>query len=150
MPGGMLMRADANGDGIVTREEVMARADARFDRMDANHDGVISPDERPMRRWMRGRSGGDMPPPPRPRPAAADGAAPPPPPPPSGPGGRDRGKPVTRQMERARVAAEFDRADRNHDGRIDQSEIAALRDMQAGPRGPRGDMPPPPPAPPPR
>lgn len=37
--------ADANGDGKVSREEFLAAAAARFDRMDANKDGVLTPDE---------------------------------------------------------------------------------------------------------
>ena len=47
--GGMMMRADTNGDGVITREEFLAEATARFDRMDANHDGTLSGDE------LRGR-----------------------------------------------------------------------------------------------
>ncbi len=71
-PGGAMMRADANGDGIVTRAEALAEAGARFDRMDANHDGKIDQSELTMRRGRRG----DMPPalpvpaPPAPTPAA--------------------------------------------------------------------------------
>ncbi|MEG3165932.1 hypothetical protein U1701_15140 [Sphingomonas sp. PB2P19] len=40
-PGAAMMRADANGDGIVTRAEALAEAGVRFDRIDANHDGKI-------------------------------------------------------------------------------------------------------------
>jgi len=43
--GGMTMRADANGDGVVTRQEALAEAGARFDRMDANRDGRLDPAE---------------------------------------------------------------------------------------------------------
>ena len=57
-PGGAMMRADANGDGIVTRAEALAEAGTRFDRMDANHDGKIDQSELTMRRGRRG----DMPP----------------------------------------------------------------------------------------
>ena len=42
------MRADANGDGRISREEFLAQAGARFDRMDTNHNGFIDADERPM------------------------------------------------------------------------------------------------------
>ena len=38
-------KLDANGDGKVSREEFLAQAAARFDRMDANKDGVVTPDE---------------------------------------------------------------------------------------------------------
>ncbi|SEJ06209.1 EF hand [Sphingomonas sp. OV641] len=47
--------ADTNGDGIVTRTEASAAADALFARFDANRDGKISADER------RGRRGADAP-----------------------------------------------------------------------------------------
>lgn len=59
------MRADANGDGIVTRDEAIAQAAARFDRMDANHDGKLDQAELADRRYGRGpRDGGPPPPPP--------------------------------------------------------------------------------------
>jgi hypothetical protein len=38
-------KADANGDGRISRDEFLARAAARFDRMDANKDGALTPDE---------------------------------------------------------------------------------------------------------
>lgn len=107
MGGGMgaLMRADGNGDGIITREEAVAAADARFDALDTNHDGVVSPDE--MRAGM---------PPMPPMPQGA-GASPPPPAMP----------PLTRQQFHDRALRPFDRIDANHDGKIDQAEIAAYR-----------------------
>ncbi|MBS0295456.1 MAG: EF-hand domain-containing protein [Proteobacteria bacterium] len=47
-----LARFDANGDGVVSEQEFMAKAEARFQHMDRNHDGVITPDERQMGgRW---------------------------------------------------------------------------------------------------
>ncbi len=55
MRGGMLMRADANGDGIVSRAEAMAAAAAQFDRVDADRDGNVTRDEmRAAREAMRG------------------------------------------------------------------------------------------------
>ena len=70
-PGNPMMRADANGDGVVTREEYLAQAGQRFDRMDLNHDGKIDQSEmQQIGQRMRGRGmrgmGGDMPPPPPP------------------------------------------------------------------------------------
>lgn len=60
------MRADTNGDGVVTRAEALAQAGERFDRMDANHDGKLTRDEMEQigRRLMR-RAG--TPPPPQPQ-----------------------------------------------------------------------------------
>lgn len=108
----MLMRADANGDGAITRDEMIAAADQRFDRRDANRDGTITPDERPM--LERG-----------------DGA----PPPgsdtrrmPEGP----RGEPITREQSRARALRMFDRADDNRDGRVTADELTMLRARAIG------------------
>lgn len=123
-PGGGWMRADTNGDGVVTRAEVVAEAEARFAAMDSNKDGKVTPEEREAARnatrggWGRGygmRGGGD--------------------------GVMTRDQAVLRAGER------FDRIDTNRDGKLDAAEIAASRPM----RGPRagGAMPPPPPTPPP-
>ena len=44
--GGMMMRhMDANGDGQITRDEVMPRLIRRFDQADANSDGRVTKDE---------------------------------------------------------------------------------------------------------
>jgi Ca2+-binding EF-hand superfamily protein len=44
-PGGMLAKADLNGDGTITRQELAAYRDATAARMDANKDGFITTDE---------------------------------------------------------------------------------------------------------
>ena len=44
--GGMARMADANKDGVVTKDEFVAAALARFDAGDANHDGSLTPAER--------------------------------------------------------------------------------------------------------
>jgi hypothetical protein len=44
--GGWLAQIDANGDGLITREEFAAPAIKRFDRLDANGDGIVTPEER--------------------------------------------------------------------------------------------------------
>ena len=49
---GFAMR-DADGDGMITREEFTAPAMKRFDRADANGDGVITPEERAAMRGAR-------------------------------------------------------------------------------------------------
>ncbi len=134
---GMMRMADANGDGIVTRAEYMAAVDARFDRMDRNHDGVLSPDEMPARGgWRGGRGGADVPPlsPPNDLSTRETGT----PPAPAYAAGRP---PETRDQYRAAAMRRFDRMDTNHDGRIDQAEMAAPppgRPMRGG----MGDAPP--------
>lgn len=49
-PAKATLRADADGDGIMTRDEASAAAASRFARLDRNGDGVLSKDEMPPRR----------------------------------------------------------------------------------------------------
>ena len=169
-PGGPLMSADADGDGVVTREEAIAAADRRFAEMDTDHDGKIEARERrahrDRHRPMHPGPDGDGPPPPPDR----NGSAPPPPPPP--PPGFDRDAPPppdagrhdgrrhhgrrprlrdeTQAQFRERALKLFDRADTNHDGRVDAREREAMelliRARSIGENGDRRDAPPPPPA----
>lgn len=142
-PGGAMMRADLNHDGVITREEASAEAASRFDAMDANHDGMLTGDERKAYRdaMRAARHGGA---------AQGDGKAPPPPAAamPAGGhgprGGNDRT--ISRTDYIARATARFDRMDANHDGKLDQGEMAQMRPF-GGRRGGAmgGDMPPPPP-----
>lgn len=105
-----LMRADADGDGIVTRQEALTAADLEFAKMDADHDGRVTADERrayvAQARDPRGL--GRRGPPRRP--------------------GEDRV--MTLDQFRARAAARFDRMDANQDGRLDKTEIANLREAR--------------------
>lgn len=146
MPGGgrmMLLRADVNGDGVVTREEALTQADLRFARLDANKDGAVSADEmRAAAEAMRARRDGDeadapVPPPGGPRHAPGMGRA-------ADPNGDGT---ITLAEARARAGERFDRLDTNHDGKLDKTELARPgRGFGRGRPGP--DMPPPPPPPP--
>ena len=143
MGGGGMMAADTNHDGIITKDEAIAAADRRFDQIDMNHDGKITPDEMMAYRdqMMARRGGGDNAPPP---------------PPPGGakhmPGMGRRADPngdgvITRDEYRATAMARFDRMDANHDGKIDRTEMANLREMrQVDRREGQGGQTPPPPA----
>jgi hypothetical protein len=146
-------RGDADGDGVLTRDEAMAQADARFDRMDTNKDGKLTPDEMHPRRPMGAADTTPPPPPP------ADGASPPPPA--AGPGGRGFGGRmfarldtnsdgvIDREEYRALAAQRFDRMDTNKDGKIDAAErqaARAAREQMRGQYGNGGNMTPPPPA----
>lgn len=125
-----LAMADKNKDGIVTRDEMMADVQARFQAMDTNHDGKVSPEERAAyQAAMRAQMGG---------------------------GRMAPERDLTLTDEQARAARMFDMVDTNHDGKIDaaEREAAAQRMMKMRRGGgwrdrqgpPPGDMPPPPPA----
>ncbi len=113
------MRADADGDGSLTRAELNAALDARFARADANGDGAIDQAERDAARAERrermrerraergrdGRRGGRM--------ARLDT---------NGDGV------ITRdEVPHERGLAIFDRVDTNGDGQIDQAERSEAR-----------------------
>lgn len=53
-------RLDANGDGVVTREEFSAPMGAAFDRLDADHDGRLSNEELAAGHGPGGPGGPDM------------------------------------------------------------------------------------------
>ncbi|MEM7767796.1 MAG: EF-hand domain-containing protein [Pseudomonadota bacterium] len=53
-PEQMMARADANGDGDISWDEVMTLRTQSFERLDRNDDGVVSVDDRP-RGPMAGR-----------------------------------------------------------------------------------------------
>ena len=56
---GMMERADTNGDGAISHEEITTPALARFDASDANGDGTLTTEERRAQRGeRRGRRGG--------------------------------------------------------------------------------------------
>lgn len=136
------MRQDANQDGVATRAEAIAQADARFAQMDTDHDGRITAGEmRAYREALHDRmvaSGRDVPVPP--------------------PGGRKhdgmgrRMDPngdgsVSREEFEARALKRFDRMDANHDGTIDATERANAAEMRhVGRRERRDGVTPPAPA----
>lgn len=51
--GGMMMMADANKDGNLTKAELTASLEARFAKMDANKDGKLSKEDWELRRQQR-------------------------------------------------------------------------------------------------
>src|SRR5574338_1241161 len=105
-PGGMLMAADANHDGNISRAEFDAARAARFAQMDANHDGSLQASERPQ--WGGG--------------AQPTGAT---------PAGAQRGDTngdgvISRAEYDAQAGRMFDRLDADHNGTITQAEITAM------------------------
>jgi len=119
--GGFLMRADANNDGVVTRQEFDASRVAEFARLDASRDGQLSRDEMRAGRHGRGRGG-------------PDGGGP------GGEGGHrfdltrfdaNHDGAISRQEFNTRPDGMFDRLDTNHDGVISaQEQQAAQQTMQ--------------------
>lgn len=141
-PARAMMQADANGDGLVTRDEVLVQADAQFAAMDTDHDGKLTGEERRagMAAMHAARTGGDMPRPPRGDSPRDDG------PHNLGPrnggsqGGRyRRGAGMTQAAFRDRAVQRFDRLDADHDGTVSRAEMTAARSAMRG-----GDRPPPP------
>lgn len=100
-------RADLNGDGLVSRDELIRYRATQWDRMDRNGDGYFAQDDLPgflRDRWNSGR--------------LADLRA-----------GFDRngdGR-ISRQEFVDGPTRAFDMADANGDGRVSQAEIRALR-----------------------
>ncbi|WP_242129623.1 EF-hand domain-containing protein [Sphingobium sp. Sx8-8] len=173
--GGMLMMADANHDGVVTKAEFTAALEARFARLDANHDGKLTSEDREILRQQRlderfaamdtnkdgqiskaefvaahqGRDGGhdgmDRPGGPE-RPGWGH----------RGPGhGMMRGGPdgdaakdgtITKAEFMAGPLAMFDKADTNHDGKVTADEMKAAREAFRDGWKDRKGPPPPPPA----
>jgi Ca2+-binding EF-hand superfamily protein len=116
-----LFQADANSDGVLTRQEFDAGRDAHFTRLDANNDGQLSREEmramrghhhRRMRGGMHSLRGAD---------ANNDGN-------------------ITREEFLARPMQHFDRLDANDDGVIsaDERPQRPERQAQSGERRERG------------
>jgi len=111
-------RADTNHDGKISRAEFIAARSANFDKLDRNGDGVISQADIGMIARFRpaiGEKFNQM--------IAADDT--------------DHDGQVTPKELAIAPAPAFDRADANHDGVIDASEMAALRANLAAMRGER-------------
>ena len=130
---GPMLPGDANRDGVVTRAEAIAQADARFAKMDTDGDGILTAaereaardtmrDRRDARMAARGRTAPDR------DPGAREGRR--------GPG-MDQDGIVTRAGFQDRAAQRFDRMDANHDGRLDASERPDRRAMRHGRGGGR-------------
>ncbi len=103
-------------DGVMTRDEALARADRRFDQLDTDRDGRISAAERQPQgndAATPGRGGGRML-------ERADA---------------DKDGIVTREEFRAAATRMFDRQDANKDGRIDATERQQWRQQRMERRG---------------
>lgn len=143
--GDRMMKLDTNKDGVITRDEAMAAADARFAKGDTDGNGQITREETKARfeamkakRMERRAAHGDAAKAPRldpeGKPIARMGHR-------HGHGGKGRmmqridtnkDDMISRDENRAMAGQHFDKMDANKDGRIDQAEIQAMKaQMQA-------------------
>jgi hypothetical protein len=97
-----LRAADTDGDGIVTRAEALAQADAMFARMDTDKNGTVTAEKRHAAMAARGSRR---------------------------PGGEGR---LTATRMRDMAGRRFDRMDTNGDGKLDAAELAAPRPGRRG------------------
>lgn len=93
------MARRSGGDAVLTREEFLRRADARFARLDSDRDGRLTPEERQVRRGGLDR--------------AVD----------AGRGGRE----LTLAALDERVRRRFERLDRDDDGYVTRDERREAR-----------------------
>jgi hypothetical protein len=92
------MFPDPNGDGVTTKDEMLAGAAARFDKLDADKDGKLSAAEIGSAPGARMLQRADT----------------------------DNDGMVSKDEMAAATATRFDRMDANHDGKIDAAEREAL------------------------
>lgn len=107
-PVAMLVNADANRDGVVTRDEFRTGRDGMFSTIDRNHDGFLSSEDSPRRRKRAGGGGERM------KQLAAGLDA-------------NRDGRVSRAEFVDGPALMFDRADANGDDVVDAPELSALK-----------------------
>jgi hypothetical protein len=110
--GQFLDNADANQDGVITREEFQQARLTAFDKIDRNHDGFLDSEDAPkFRRRANGGSGGE-------RLQALKEEL-----------DQDGDGRVSREEFANGPMLAFDKADANHDGKLDSAEIDALKQV---------------------
>jgi len=108
----LLAKADTNGDGIVTKAEFTQARAKMFDRLDRNHDNYLSKDDKP-RFSLRQNGNGDRL---QQMVLMLD---------------KDGDGRISRSEFVDSPSLLFERADTNHDGAVDASELAAIRSKLA-------------------
>jgi hypothetical protein len=104
---------DKDGDGTVSKQEFTAYMEAQFDKADPDHDGLLDKNEMGLLRKNLGI-------------AESSSNS-------SGPKlwvttmDKDRDGTVSKQEFTAYMQAQFDKADTDHDGTLDRSEMEQLR-----------------------
>ena len=118
-PGERGMRADSNGDGVISRAELTKSLEARFTKMDVNGDGQLSKEDRDAKRADRSAKRGEQF-------AKADA--------------NGDGELSQTEMEAARAerkASKFARADKDGNGKLSQEEAQSMKGKRGG-KGMRG------------
>jgi len=108
----LLTRADANGDGIVTKAEFTQARAKMFDRLDRNHDGYLSADDKPRFSFRKSSNGDRL----QQMVLMLD---------------KDGDGRVSRDEFVNSPSLLFERADTNHDGVVDAAELTAFRTLMA-------------------
>ncbi len=108
----LLERADTNGDGIITKGEFTAARAKMFDRLDRNHDGFLSKDDMPRFSFRQNGTGDRL----QEMMLMLD---------------KDGDGRISRDEFVSSPSLLFDRADTNHDGQVDSTELAAFKAAMA-------------------
>jgi Ca2+-binding EF-hand superfamily protein len=107
----MLDNADANKDGVITREEYQKSRLEMFDKLDRNDDGYIDSEDAPKFRRRNGGGGGE-------RMEAMKAEL-----------DQDKDGRVSREEFANGPMLAFEKADTNRDGQLDQKEIEAFKEL---------------------
>jgi Ca2+-binding EF-hand superfamily protein len=113
----LLSKADANGDGVITKAEFAEARAKMFDRLDRNHDGYLSADDKPRFSLRKNGNGDRL----QQMVLMLD---------------KDGDGRVSRDEFVNNPGMLFERADTNHDGQVDAAELAAFKKLMAA-RGER-------------
>jgi Ca2+-binding EF-hand superfamily protein len=108
----LLERADANGDGIITKAEFGDARAKMFERLDRNHDGYLTKDDKPRFSLRQSGQGNRL----QEMLLMLD---------------KDGDGRISREEFVNSPSLLFDRADTNHDGQVDSTELAAFRAAMA-------------------
>jgi Ca2+-binding EF-hand superfamily protein len=113
----LLAKADANGDGIITKAEFTAARAKMFERLDRNHDGYVTKDDTPRFSLRQSSNGERM----QEMMLMMD---------------KDSDGRISRDEFVNSPSLLFERADTNHDGQLDSAELASFKAAMAA-RGTR-------------
>jgi Ca2+-binding EF-hand superfamily protein len=106
----MLDNADANKDGVITREEYQQSRLEMFDKLDRNKDGVVDSEDAP--KFRRRNAGGNE------RMEALKAEL-----------DQNKDGRISREEFATTPMLAFEKADTNQDGKLDQKEVEAFKEF---------------------